>query len=115
MDSNSILIIKTEGRFLFLDWNKIDYISAESNYVRIHSGEKSYLVRETLRDICNRLANPPFMRISRSTIINVNCIKELRNRRSLSIEVVMNNNRICYWSRSYRPNLDNLLERMSVV
>lgn len=115
MDSNSILIIKTEGRFLFLDWNEIDSVSAENNCVRVCCSQRSYLVRETVKNICKRLPSPPFIRISRSTVINTDWIRELRNRRSLSIEVVMNNNRICYWSRSYRPSLNHLLERMSVV
>lgn len=109
---NNILIVKNSGRFLFLDWNRIDFIQAEGNYVRIHCADHTtHLIRETLGDISNRLGNPPFVRISRSTIINIHCIRELRNRRSQSIEVLLTNNKTCYWSRSYKPSLNALLGR----
>ncbi len=114
MTNKDILIVKSSGRFLFLDWKKIAFISAEGNYVRIHYGDSNYLIRETLRDISARLANPPFVRISRSAVINIECIRELRNRHSQSAEVILTNNQVCYWSRSYRNELDTLLEQMTI-
>jgi len=115
MAYEKMLIIKSKGRMLFLDWNDIYLITAESNYVRIYCKNKIYRVRETLLEISRRLENPPFIRISRSSIVNSRYIRELRSRHSLSTEVLMENNQICYWSRSYRFELDSLIGRLSAV
>lgn len=115
MENRNVLVIKSKGRMLFLDWNRIYMITADSNYVRIHCKSEIHRIRETLLEIGKRLSNPPFLRISRSTIINIHNIRELRNRHSLSAEVIMGNNAICYWSRSYRSDLDAMIGYLSAV
>lgn len=112
---NNTLIIRSKGKVLFLDWSKISLITSESNYVLIHCKSEVHRVRETLQDIGKRLGNPPFIRISRSAIVNIHYVKELHSRRSLSAEVVLTNNKICYWSRSYRSALEALIGRQFAV
>lgn len=113
MEQEHYFIVKTARRLLVLDWHKIDYITAEGNYIRIHCGQQTHLIRESLRNVAKRLKNPPFIRISRSTIVNSHCIREIRNRRATSLEVTLTDNQVCYWSQSYRPTLNALLESMS--
>lgn len=115
MGVEKMLIVKTKRRILFLEWDDISLICAESNYVRIYCGAEFYRVRETLMEISRRLANPPFIRISRSTIVNIRYVRELRSRHALSAEVIMDNNQVCHWSRSYRSELDTLIDRLSAV
>ncbi len=115
MENSKTMIIKAKGRILFLEWNRIYLINSESNYVRIYCKSNSYRIRETLQNIAARLDGHMFMRISRSTIVNIQYIRELRSRHSLSAEVIMANNQICYWSRSYRSRLDALIDRQSLA
>lgn len=115
MEKKNVLLVKTKGRLLFLEWGKIFLVAAQGNYVNVHYGSKVYHIRETLLEISRRLGSPPFIRISRSTIINVHYIREMRNRHSLSAEVILTNNTKCTWSRSYKPQLNTLMEFMSAV
>ncbi|MCP3980685.1 MAG: response regulator transcription factor [bacterium] len=72
------LSIKSAGRVLFLDTDEIDWIEAADYYVKLHVGERSHLVRESLNRLEQRLDPSAFMRIHRSTIVNLGRIKELR-------------------------------------
>src|SRR3984893_15185381 len=56
---------------------EVDWIKAEDNNIRIHSGSSSYLDRETLSELCARLDPKKFVRVHRSALINVDRIKEI--------------------------------------
>jgi two-component system LytT family response regulator len=62
----------------FLRIDEIDWIEAEGNYVRLHAGAASYLLRETMKGIEAKLDPDRFIRIHRSTIVNSDRIKELQ-------------------------------------
>ena len=49
------LVIKAGGRIYFLRTDEIDWIEAEGNYVSVHSGKKSHLLRETISSLDSRL------------------------------------------------------------
>jgi two-component system LytT family response regulator len=72
------LILKTSGRVTFLKVDEIDWIEAEGNYVRLHVGASSHLLRETMKGIEAKLDPERFIRIHRSTIVNTDRIKELQ-------------------------------------
>jgi two-component system LytT family response regulator len=72
------LILKTSGRVTFLKVDEIDWIEAEGNYVRLHVGATSHLLRETMKGIEAKLDPDRFIRIHRSTIVNTDRIKELQ-------------------------------------
>lgn len=72
------LILKTSGRVTFLKVDEIDWIEAEGNYVRLHVGASSHLLRETMKGIEAKLDPNRFIRIHRSTIVNTDRIKELQ-------------------------------------
>jgi two-component system LytT family response regulator len=72
------LVIRSAGRVSFLRVDEVDWIEAEGNYVRLHAGAASYLLRETMKGIEARLDPDRFIRIHRSTIVNTDRIKELR-------------------------------------
>jgi two-component system, LytTR family, response regulator len=72
------LVLKTSGRVTFLKVDEIDWIEAEGNYVRLHVGAISHLLRETMKGIEARLDPERFIRIHRSTIVNTDRIKELQ-------------------------------------
>jgi two-component system LytT family response regulator len=57
---------------------ELDWAEAADNYVRLHAGKDAHLVRETLQAFARRLDPATFLRIHRSTLVNVNRIRELR-------------------------------------
>ncbi|MGE3842515.1 MAG: LytR/AlgR family response regulator transcription factor [Vicinamibacterales bacterium] len=72
------LVLKTAGRVSFVRVEEIDWIEAEGNYVRLHIGSASHLLRETMKGIEGKLDPDKFVRIHRSTIVSTDRIKELQ-------------------------------------
>ena len=71
------LPVKTAGRLLVIDLADVDCITAADNYVTIHAAGQQYLARETLGGLERDLDPARFVRIHRSTIVQVDRIKEL--------------------------------------
>ncbi|HEX2061875.1 MAG TPA: response regulator, partial [Thermoanaerobaculia bacterium] len=61
------LVVRSTGKIQFVSVDEIDWINAEDNYVRIHAAGKTYLMRETVTGIEQRLDAGAFVRIRRST------------------------------------------------
>lgn len=70
--------IKSNGRILLLKFDEIDWIGAADNYAEFHVGSSTHLLLSTLTALEARLPAAKFVRISRFSIINVGCVKELR-------------------------------------
>ena len=75
----SRLLVKTHSRVFFVPVDDIDYIEAEDYYSALHIGTKTHLLREPIKELESRLDPSLFVRVHRSTIVNVRRIKELRN------------------------------------
>ncbi|HEX3949513.1 MAG TPA: LytTR family DNA-binding domain-containing protein [Steroidobacteraceae bacterium] len=69
--------VTESGRIVFINTSTIDWIDANGNYARLHVGNQQYDIRETLVSIEHRLDPLEFLRIHRSTIVNVRSIKEI--------------------------------------
>jgi two-component system LytT family response regulator len=72
------LVVKSGGRLFFLRADEIDWIEAAGNYVRLHVGPASHLLRETMNAIEGRLDGEKFIRIHRSRIVNMERIQEMQ-------------------------------------
>jgi two-component system LytT family response regulator len=72
------LAIPKNGRIMFVATNDIDWIGAEGNYVRLHVGNREHEFRETLTELGEKLNPAEFLRIHRSTIVNIARIKEIQ-------------------------------------
>jgi two-component system LytT family response regulator len=70
-------VVKVGGRFLWKEIDAIDYIEADGNYVRVHLGKESRLVREKMNVVEQRLDAAVFLRVHRSYIVNVGRVKEI--------------------------------------
>lgn len=105
------LVIKTGGRVVFLDFDEVDWVEAAANYVRLNVGKQSYLLREGIGHIAERLDPKQFVRIHRSIIINVDKIKELQPVNSGEYVVVLKNGKELSCSRGYRPGLQQFIEK----
>jgi two-component system, LytTR family, response regulator len=72
------LLIKAEGRILFIKPTEIDWVEAVGDYVKLHVAAESHMLRATMADMEKRLTPAGFARIHRSRLVNVDRIKELR-------------------------------------
>lgn len=72
------IVFKSRGRILFLPVTDIRWIGAEENYVRICTGKESHLLRETMAHLETRLNPESFIRVHRSTIVNLQFVREIR-------------------------------------
>jgi two-component system, LytTR family, response regulator len=104
------LVVKSGGRIVFLRVEEIDWVEAADNYVRIHAGRESHLIRETLQSLEGRLNPEQFLRIHRHTLVNVDRIRELQPIFHGDYLVKLNDGTELTLSRSYR---EKLLEPLS--
>ena len=71
------LVVRVGPKIVFVRVADVDWIDTDGNYVRLHVGAKEYLLRETLSQMAERLPPERFARVHRSTIVNVERIREI--------------------------------------
>jgi two-component system LytT family response regulator len=103
------LVIKSSGRVSFLKTAEIDWIESEGNYVRLHVGKETHLLRETLNQMEERLDPDQFLRIHRSTIVSLDRIKELQPWFHGEYRVLLQDETQLLLSWKYREKLRDLL------
>jgi len=101
--------IKTPGRVFFVRQEDIDWIEAADNYVNLHVGADTHLIRETMNSLEGRLDSRKFLRIHRSTIVNAERIKELRPWFHGEYVVLLKDGAELTLSRTYREKILSLL------
>jgi two-component system LytT family response regulator len=106
------LVIKTNERVFVLKTDEIDWIEAEGNYVRVHFGKQSSLIRETLSHLASQLDPRKFPRIHRSRLVNIDRIQELQPWSHRDYQIILRNGTQLRLSRSYREQLDQLLGKL---
>ena len=107
------LVIKSSGRIYFLETNEIDWIQAEGNYVSVHTGKKSHLLRETITSLESQLDPKKFLRIHRSAIVRIDRIKELQPWFHGEYHIVLNDGTQLTLSRNYRDRLQEALGKLT--
>lgn len=105
------IVFKSRGRILFLPVSEIRWIGAEENYVRIRTESETHLLRETMAHIEERLDPQMFLRVHRSSIVNLQYVKEVRTEPSGDFSVVLITGQKVAMSRSYRSRVSDWLIR----
>jgi two-component system LytT family response regulator len=106
------LVIKAAGRIYFLETSEIDWIGAEGNYVSVHSGKKSHLLRETISSLESQLDPKKFVRIHRSSIVRIDRIQELQPWFHGEFRVILQDGTQLTLSRNYRDKLQEALGKL---
>lgn len=106
---NEKLAIKLGNKVSFINTEDIKYITASGYYAEIHTQNKTHILRESLTNLTLRLNPELFIRIHRSTIINVNSILELIHSSYGEIDVKTIDNKIFRISKSYKKGFQNLM------
>lgn len=101
--------VKNKRRVRFVDVADIDWIEAADNYVNLHVGDQSHLVRSTLSEMEERLDPEQFLRIHRSHIVNVERIREVHPRGSGDCLIVLDDGTGLLSSRTYSGRRKELL------
>ncbi len=96
------LLIQESDRSIFLEVHRIDWIEAARNYLCIHSGGKTYILRSSLESLSAKFDPAMFQRINRSEVVNVSLISELRTGTHGDAKIRLKDGTELKWSRRYR-------------
>jgi two-component system LytT family response regulator len=105
------LVIKMNGHVFFIKAEEIDWLEAEGNYVRLHAGKESYLLRDTISALESQLDPKKFIRVHRSAIVNIDRITELQPWFHGEYRIILTEGVQLTLSRTYREKLHELLGR----
>jgi two-component system LytT family response regulator len=72
------IMIKQDHRTRVVMLQDVQWMEADGNYVRLHAGKELHVVRETLSSLESRLDPRHFLRVNRSTIVDMRAMKELQ-------------------------------------
>jgi two-component system LytT family response regulator len=103
------IAVASGGRIVFVAVEEIDWIGAEDNYARLHVGRNVYEVRETLQALMEKLDPGEFLRVHRSTIVNVRRIREVQPWFQGSHIIVLRSGETLRMSRYQKVAVDRLL------
>jgi len=101
--------VKSQGRVIIVNVDEIDWVEADGDYVSLHVGAKSWLLRETIAAAEARLALSGFVRIHRSTLVNIYRVRELMPLSKGEFTVVLLDGTELKLSRNHRFALERLL------
>jgi two-component system LytT family response regulator len=108
------LTIKRDERILLLKVEDINWIEAKGNYLLLRFKDRSEMLRETISNIESKLNPKMFIRIHRSTIVNLHQIKELQVWARGEYRVVMKNGQAFTLSRGYRDHFDSFFRKRAL-
>ena len=99
------LMVKSAGRVVFLRVDEIDWIEAAGSYVRLHVGRDSHLLHEGISALMSRLEAARFARVHRSTIVNLDRVRELQPWFHGDAIAILRDGTKIQVSRTYRESL----------
>ena len=104
------LPVKNAGRTIYVHLDEIDWISAAGNYLELHVGKKTHLIRERLNMLETKIDPEKFVRIHRSTVLNIERVKEVHPLFNGDQLVILKDGTELTITRNYRENFVNILE-----
>ena len=102
--------IKVKGRILFINLGDVVAIQAEGNYVLLRRQTSSYLLRESISVMTEKLEPYGFIRIHRSTLVNTSFVEEIRPISTGEYGLRVKGGKEYTVTRTYKKNLKSLAE-----
>lgn len=99
------LAVKNEGRVILLNVTDVEWLESAGNYICLHVGKQTHIIRETLNQLEEHLDPKQFVRIHRSAIVNMSRVQELRPYFHGDYKIILNNGVELSLSRKYREEL----------
>ena len=103
------LTVKTRDQISVIPVDIIDWMESAGDYVYVHTGGQKHIIRETLSSLEKRMSPDKFVRIHRSTIVNVEKIKSLRPNEHGDFDVSLTDGSKLKMSRSYRDHFRRVI------
>jgi two-component system LytT family response regulator len=96
------LLVQEGERSLFVEVSRIDWLESARNYVCIHCGDRTHVLRASLESVAAKLDPSVFRRISRSEVVNLDRIAEVRSWFHGDQKIILKTGKELNWSRRYR-------------
>jgi two-component system, LytTR family, response regulator len=106
---NERILVKSGSRIIFLRKGLIEWVEAQGDYVKLHIGKESHMLRETMAAASERLDPNRFVRIHRSRIVNLDYVREIQPLWGGDYSVLMRDGTELTMSRTYRASLQAAL------
>lgn len=103
------IAVRTGDRISYVSVDDIEWCEAADNYVKIHTPNQRHLIRETVTGLARRLDPERFIRVHRSSIVNITCVRELRSHPSGDGDILLSSGATVRLSRSYRCDFEGRL------
>ena len=107
------IVVRERGRTLKIAARDVEWLRAEDNYVRVYSRGRSYLIRRTIAGLEKELDSQRFVRIHRSVVANIDCVRELRHSLAGRHSIVLASGEVLPVSRAYRKRVAGLFQGRS--
>ncbi len=105
------ILLKSSGEIFFLKIEEIDWIEAEGDYMKFHVNGRTHLMRETMARLEARLDPKRFIRIHRSTIVNLDRLRKLSPSFAGEYAVILHDGTKLKLSRGYHERIATLLKQ----
>ena len=102
--------IKAKGKIVFINLDEVHAVHAEGNYVSLQRNENSYLLRESISVMAERLEPYGFIRIHRSVLVNTSFVEEIKPYSTGEYGLLVKGGKEYTVTRAHRKNLKCLAE-----
>jgi two-component system LytT family response regulator len=99
------VVIRVQDRFLLLKTSEVDWVESAGNYLKVHSRGRSFMLRMTMGELEEKLDSRKFVRIHRSTIVNIDRLVEVKPSLHGDFDVMLCDGTTLRMSRGYRDSL----------
>jgi two-component system LytT family response regulator len=101
----SRFLVKDGEKEILLPVDKIDWVEAAEYYCCLHSGGRSFMLRESISDLSERMDPRQFIRIHRSTIVNLDRIREIHREGTAQSSIRLTDGQVLRMSKTGRERL----------
>jgi len=99
------VVVRVQDRFVLLKLSEVDWVESAANYLKLHARGRYFLLRMTMAELEEKLGTRKFVRIHRSTIVNVDRLVEVKQSPHGDFDVILCDGTTLRMSRGYRHNL----------
>jgi two-component system LytT family response regulator len=103
--SKARLAIKDGGKTTWLQQEDIEWIDAAGDYMCVHAGGETHIMRKTMKELDDELDPVLLQRIHRSTIVNVKQVKEMQSHINGEYFLTLKGGHVLKLSRTYKEKL----------
>ena len=104
------ITVRSMGRTTIVPVSDIEWIEASGDYAMLHCARRRHLASERISALARLLDPARFLRVHRSAIVRVDCIREVRPRTHGDSDIILVDGRIVRSSRTYRARVQRALE-----